>query len=209
MAMGSEKYADGFKVIRTHESELLRPFTWRKPTTVFVNSMSDLFHVNVPLPFIKKVFDTMNQCQQHKFQILTKRSELLEDYSSDLTWTNNIWMGVSVEDGRVRHRIEGLRKCGAKTKFLSLEPLLGPLPDLDLTGIHWVIVGGESGRKPRPMKEEWVEDIRKQCEAAGVAFFFKQWGGKNKKAAGRILNGRTYDEMPTGPSSRKEVALAY
>ncbi|UOQ78545.1 phage Gp37/Gp68 family protein [Hymenobacter sp. 5516J-16] len=206
-AMGIEKYADGFKVIRTHESELSRPFTWKKPTTVFVNSMSDLFHVNVPLVFIKKVFATMNQCPQHKFQVLTKRAELLENFSTELTWTDNIWMGVSVEDSRVRHRIEGLRNSGAKTKFLSLEPLLGPLPDLDLTGIHWVIVGGESGQNPRPMKEEWVQDILRQCEAAGVAFFFKQWGGKNKKAAGRQLNGRTYDEMPAEPSMRQEQVL--
>ena len=207
-AMGLPKYADGFKIIRTHDTELVRPFSWRKPTTVFVNSMSDLFHINVPLPFIKRVFDTMNQCPQHKFQVLTKRSELLEEYSKELSWTDNIWMGVSVEDYRVRHRIEGLRNCGAQTKFLSLEPLLGPLPDMDLTGIHWVIVGGESGRRPRPMKEEWVQDIRQQCEAAGVAFFFKQWGGKNKKAAGRELNGRTYDEMPVQPSMRQEAVLA-
>jgi protein gp37 len=207
-AMGQEKYADGFKIIRTHDAELTRPFTWGGRKTVFVNSMSDLFHVNVPLPFIKKVFNTMNQCPQHKFQVLTKRAELLADYSSELNWTDNIWMGVSVEDYRVRDRIDYLRQCGAKTKFLSLEPLLGPLPDMDLTGIHWVIVGGESGRKPRPMQEEWVEDIRKQCEAAGVAFFFKQWGGRNKKAAGRELNGRTYDEMPVEPSQRLEAVLA-
>jgi protein gp37 len=207
-AMGQEKYADGFKIIRTHDAELTRPFTWGGRKTVFVNSMSDLFHVNVPLPFIKKVFNTMNQCPQHKFQVLTKRAELLADYSAELNWTDNIWMGVSVEDYRVRDRIDYLRQCGAKTKFLSLEPLLGPLPDMDLSGIHWVIVGGESGRKPRPMQEEWVEDIRKQCEIAGVAFFFKQWGGRNKKAAGRELNGRTYDEMPVEPSQRREVVLA-
>lgn len=206
-AMGQEKYADGFKIIRTHEAELVRPFTWGGRKTVFVNSMSDLFHVNVPLPFIKRVFDTMNKCPQHKFQVLTKRAELLADYSNELTWSENIWMGVSVEDYRVRDRIGYLRQCGAQTKFLSLEPLLGPLPDMDLTGIHWVIVGGESGRKPRPMQEEWVEDIRKQCEAAGVAFFFKQWGGRNKKAAGRELNGRTYDEMPIEPSQRQEPVM--
>ncbi len=195
-AMGQEKYADGFKIIRTHESELARPFTWRKPKVVFVNSMSDLFHVNVPLPFIQRVFDTMNRCPQHTFQVLTKRAELVAEYSEHLTWTRNIWMGVSVEDYRVRHRIEFLQQSGAQTKFLSLEPLLGPLPNLNLTGIDWVIVGGESGRKPRPMQEVWVEDIRQQCEAAGVAFFFKQWGGVNKKASGRTLNNRTYDAMP-------------
>lgn len=195
-AMGVDKYADGFRVIRTHESELSRPFTWHKPRTVFVNSMSDLFHVNVPLDFIQRVFTTMNQCPQHQFQVLTKRAELLEQYSSALNWTPNIWMGVSVEDGRVEHRIDHLRRCGAHIKFLSLEPLLGPLPNLDLEGIDWVIVGGESGRKPRPMAEEWVEDIRQQCLKAGVAFFFKQWGGPNKKASGSLLNGKQYHEMP-------------
>jgi protein gp37 len=200
-AMGQEKYADGFKVIRTHDSEIERPFSWRKPKVVFVNSMSDLFHMNVPLPFIQRVFNTMNRCPQHTFQVLTKRAELLEDYSNQLTWTPNIWMGVSVEDERVRFRIDHLRRSGAQIKFLSLEPLLGPLPNLNLDGIDWVIVGGESGRKPRPMKEEWVEDIRQQCEAAGVAFFFKQWGGVNKKESGRMLNERTYDEMPILPAT--------
>ncbi|MFD2788084.1 DUF5131 family protein [Hymenobacter rubripertinctus] len=195
-AMGQEKYADGFKVIRIHEAELARPFTWRKSKVVFVNSMSDLFHVNVPLPFIQRVFDTMNRCPQHTFQVLTKRAELLAEHSAHLTWSPNIWMGVSVEDYRVRHRIDYLRQCGAHIKFLSLEPLLGPLPDLNLDDINWVIVGGESGRNPRPMEEAWVEDIRLQCEAAGVAFFFKQWGGINKKASGRLLNNRTYDAMP-------------
>jgi protein gp37 len=201
-AMGQEKYADGFKVIRTHEAELARPFRWQKSRMVFVNSMSDLFHVNVPLPFIQRVFATMNGCSQHTFQVLTKRSELLAAYSPQLLWTPNIWMGVSVEDYRVRFRIEHLRECGAQTKFLSLEPLLGPLPDLDLRGIDWVIVGGESGRKPRPMQPEWVADIQAQCAAAGVAFFFKQWGGCNKKAAGRELDGRTYNEMPVAPHLR-------
>ena len=195
-AMGLEKYSEGFRVIRTHASELSRPFGWKKPTTVFVNSMSDLFHVNVPQSFISRVFNTMNQCPQHTFQVLTKRSERLEEISAHLLWSDNIWMGVSVEDSRVQHRLEGLRNSGAQLKFLSLEPLLGPLPNLDLRGIHWVIVGGESGRKPRPMMHAWVEEIRLQCEEAGVLFFFKQWGGANKKAAGRLLNGRTYDEMP-------------
>lgn len=205
-AMGQEKYADGFKVIRTHESELARPFTWRKPKVVFVNSMSDLFHVNVPLPFIQRVFDTMNRCPQHTFQVLTKRAELLAEHSGHLTWSPNIWMGVSVEDHRVRGRIDYLRQCGAHIKFLSLEPLLGPLPDLNLDGINWVIVGGESGRNPRPMEEAWVEDIRQQCEAAGVAFFFKQWGGMNKKASGRLLNNRTYDAMPAQVEPLEQLA---
>ncbi|MBC3787329.1 DUF5131 family protein [Spirosoma utsteinense] len=195
-AMGQEKYAEGFKVVLTHDSELLRPLAWKKPKVVFVNSMSDMFHHKVPLSFIQKVFDTMNQCPQHTFQVLTKRAEILEAYSNDLRWTENIWMGVSVEDYRVRYRIDHLRRSNAKIKFLSLEPLIGPLPNLDLTGIDWVIVGGESGRKPRPIKESWVESIRQQCQDAGVAFFFKQWGGVNKKESGRLLNGRTYDEMP-------------
>ncbi|RYC71259.1 DUF5131 family protein [Spirosoma sordidisoli] len=195
-AMGSPKYQDGFKVVKTHDSELSLPYTWKKPRTVFVNSMSDLFHKNVPLAFIQKVFNTMNECFQHTFQVLTKRGDLVEQYSDQLIWTPNIWMGVSVEDERVINRIDHLRKSGAQTKFLSIEPLLGPLPSLNLAGIDWVIVGGESGRNPRPMKEEWVQDIRIQCEEQGVAFFFKQWGGKNKKLAGRELNGTTYDAMP-------------
>ncbi len=158
--------------------------------------MSDLFHKDVPLAFIKDVFKTMNDCPQHTFQVLTKRADILELYSNQLTWTPNIWMGVSVEDVRVIERIDHLRHSGAQVKFLSLEPLLGPLHNLDLTGIDWVIVGGESGKSPRPMLETWVQDIRMQCEAAEVIFFFKQWGGTNKKAAGRLLNGRTYDQMP-------------
>ena len=195
-AMGIEKYSAGFKTVRTHDSELTKPFEWKKPKTVFVNSMSDLFHKNVPLSFIQQVFNTMNRCPQHTFQVLTKRAELVEAYSEQLTWSDNIWMGVSVEDDRVVDRIDHLRRSAAKIKFLSLEPLIGPLPNLNLSGINWVIVGGESGHNPRPIKEEWVQNIRQQCELAGVNFFFKQWGGKNKKEAGRILNGRTYDEMP-------------
>ncbi|MGM9508581.1 DUF5131 family protein [Larkinella sp. GY13] len=194
-AMGLEKYKKGFK-LALHADQINLPYTWKKPKTVFVNSMSDLFHNNIPLEFIQQVFKVMNDCPQHVFQVLTKRAEVLEKYSPFLTWTPNIWMGVSVEDSRVIHRVDGLRHSGAQTKFLSLEPLLGPIPDLNLSGIHWAIVGGESGPKARPIKEDWVQDIRQQCDAAGVAFFFKQWGGRNKKEAGRFLNGRTYDEMP-------------
>lgn len=160
--------------------------------------MSDLFHKDVPIDFIEQVFDVMKQCPQHTFQILTKRSERMWSLSPFLDWTPNVWMGVSVEDNKQRERIDHLRNSGAHVKFLSLEPLLEPLPHLNLKGIDWVIVGGESGRKPRPMREEWVEDIRRQCEAAGVAFFFKQWGGSNKKQTGRLLNGTTYNQMPTG-----------
>lgn len=195
-AMGVPKYQDSFKVVHTHEAELETPFSWKKPRLVFVNSMSDLFHDRIPISFIQQVFQVMNLTAQHTYQVLTKRADNLAAYSTLLDWSSNIWMGVSVEDERVIHRIDQLRKTSAAVKFLSLEPLIGPLPDLDLTGIDWVIVGGESGPKARPIREEWVQQILQQCREQNVAFFFKQWGGKNKKAAGRLLNGRTYDEMP-------------
>jgi protein gp37 len=195
-AMGIPKYANSFKTLSTHDFELNTPFGWKKPRIVFVNSMSDLFHNEVPISFIQEVFSVMNQTPQHTYQVLTKRSDNLAAYSALLNWTPNIWMGVSVEDERVIYRIDDLKKSSAAIKFLSLEPLIGPLPNLNLSGIDWVIVGGESGHKARPIREEWVQDIRSQCENQGVAFFFKQWGGKNKKVAGRLLNDRTYDEMP-------------
>jgi len=158
--------------------------------------MSDLFHKDVPADFIKQVFHVMNDNPQHVFQVLTKRSERLFELNKQLKWTHNIWMGVSVENEKVKQRIDLLRKTRAKVKFLSLEPLIGPLHNLNLRKIDWIIVGGESGHKPRPMNPDWVLDIQDQCEKSNVAFFFKQWGGRNKKAAGRILNGRTYDDMP-------------
>jgi protein gp37 len=173
------------------------PYTWNKPKVVFVNSMSDLFHKDVPLEYIQTVFKVMNDCPQHTFQVLTKRADILAQHSPFLNWTENIWMGVSVENLKVVDRIDHLRNTGAFIKFLSLEPLIGPLPDLNLFGIDWVIAGGESGPKARPMKTEWVIDIKDQCKDADVAFFFKQWGGKNKKKAGRLLEDRTYDEMPS------------
>lgn len=196
-AMGVEKYKDNFK-LRIHEKELELPYIWKKPKVVFVNSMSDLFHKDVPVEFIRKVFRVMKENPQHVFQVLTKRADLLRYYDSEgwLEWTHNIWMGVSVEDKRVMKRMTLLQQIGARVKFLSCEPLIGPLPDMQLQGIDWVIVGGESGRTPRPMKPEWVQDIKTQCQRSNVAFFFKQWGGTNKKAAGRDLDGRTYDEMP-------------
>lgn len=193
-AMGVDKYKDGFK-LRLHEDSLDVPYTWKHQKVVFVNSMSDLFHKDVPFEFIKKVFAVMNDTP-HIYQVLTKRSDILLNYHKQLKWTHNIWMGVSVEDERVMHRIDDLRKTNAKTKFLSCEPLIGPLPKMNLNKIDWVIVGGESGRKPRPMDVDWVLDIQQQAEKKGVAFFFKQWGGTNKKKTGRVLNGRTYDEMP-------------
>ncbi|MBC7587851.1 MAG: phage Gp37/Gp68 family protein, partial [Chitinophagaceae bacterium] len=179
-AMGIEKYQNGF-AIKTHESALNIPHTWKKPKVVFVNSMSDLFHPEVPLAFIKRVFEVMNNTPQHTYQVLTKRASRLFEIHEQLNWTDNIWMGVSVEDERVTDRIDFLRATNAKTKFLSCEPLIGPLYNINLQNIDWVIVGGESGKKSRPMNELWVWDIKQQCDEQGAAFFFKQWGGVNKK----------------------------
>lgn len=196
-AMGLEKYRDGFS-IKIHPGELEIPYQWKKPKMVFVNSMSDLFHEKVPVGFIQEVFRVMKENPQHIFQILTKRADTLLDYDSKgwLDWQRNIWMGISVENQKAMYRIDALRKTGAWIKFLSCEPLIGPLPDINLSGIDWVIVGGESGRRPRPMRPEWVLDIQQRCQTAGVPFFFKQWGGTNKKKNGRLLNGKTWDEMP-------------
>ncbi len=209
-AMGVEKYKDAFKV-RMHPDTFNIPYTWRKPKVVFVNSMSDLFHEDIPLDFIQRFFKVMNDNPIHTFQVLTKRSARLLELHEQLNWTPNIWMGVSVEDNRVVNRIDDLRQTGAKVKFLSCEPLIGPLPNMNLDKISWLICGGESGRKPRPMDEKWVLDIQEQCKTAGVAFFFKQWGGTNKKKAGRLLNGKTFSEMPerntiTVPSQQKFAA---
>jgi len=195
-AMGQQKYKDGFKVVKAHSDALSIPYTWKNSKIVFVNSMSDLFHKEIPLDFIKQVFHVMNDNPQHVFQVLTKRAERLFDLHAQLKWTHNIWMGVSVENEKVKDRIEFLGKTNAKVKFLSCEPLIGSLPNLNLNVIDWVIVGGESGHNPRPMNPDWVLDIQNQCAKAKIAFFFKQWGGRNKKASGRLLNGRTYDEMP-------------
>lgn len=177
------------------------PISWRLPRTIFVNSMSDLFHEDVPLEFIQRVFGVMNACPQHTFQVLTKRPHLAAEYSGQLDWTPNIWMGTSVENAAVAHRIGELKKTAAHIKFLSVEPLLGPLPRLPLSGIDWVIVGGESGPGARPMEPAWVRAIRDNCVSERVAFFFKQWGGTNKKATGRRLDRRTWDQMPQRRSS--------
>ncbi|MCL1471901.1 DUF5131 family protein [Argonema antarcticum] len=194
-AMGQPNYKNGFKVT-LHEQILDLPLHWKKPRTIFVNSMSDLFHKDVPTEFIRKVFDVMQKAHWHHFQILTKRSNRLLELSNELPWMPNIWMGVSVENQNYIFRIDHLRQTGAKIKFLSLEPLLGPLHDLNLAGIDWVIVGGESGPKARHIDPSWVIDIRDRCQRAEVPFFFKQWGGTNKKKAGRLLEDRTWDEMP-------------
>ena len=194
-AMGIEKYKDGFE-LRVHEDALTVPYSWKKAKVVFVNSMSDLFHDDVPFEFIEKVFTIMNDTPQHTYQVLTKRADRLYELHHRLNWTKNIWMGVSVENEKVLDRIDFLRETNAMVKFLSCEPLIGPLRKMNLDNINWVIVGGESGRKARPMKEEWVWNIQQQCGDANVAFFFKQWGGVNKKKTGRELGGKTYDEMP-------------
>lgn len=196
-AMGQEKYKNGFK-LTLHPETLSEPYRWKKPKVVFVNSMSDLFHQNVPIHYIQQVFKVMNENPQHLFQVLTKRAEklLYYDKKDQLKWSHNIWMGVSVEDESTMHRIDLLRQTKARTKFLSCEPLIGPLPDMNLKNIDWVIVGGESGPHARPMKPDWVIDILEQCKKADVKFFFKQWGGTNKKKTGRKLEGKIYDGMP-------------
>lgn len=193
-AMGVPKYKDGF-AIRLHPEVLDQPRKW-KPSVIFVNSMSDLFHDEIPFEYIQRVFKVMRECPQHQFQVLTKRAERLAELSPLIDWPVNVWMGVSVENQETMFRIDLLRHTGAVVKFLSLEPLLSSLPDMNLAGINWVIVGGESGHKARPMAEDWVLDIQAQCLNQRVPFFFKQWGGRNKKAAGRKLQGRTFDEMP-------------
>jgi len=208
-AMGQANYANGFE-LTLHEHMLDVPLRWRKPRAVFVNSMSDLFHRDAPEEFILRVFDVMRRASWHVFQVLTKRSDRLRKLSSQIDWPENVWMGVSVERSDYTFRIDDLRRTGAKVRFLSLEPLLGPLSELDLDGIDWVIVGGESGPGARPMQEAWVTDIRDQCIAAKVSFFFKQWGGVFKSRNGRILEGRTWDEMPGchEVNHNRRVALA-
>jgi len=195
--MGSDRYRNGFHVT-LHPDLLDVPRGWRQPRVVFVNSMSDLFHDDIPLAYIQRVFATMRDCPHHTFQVLTKRGERLAELAPQLPWPSNVWMGVSVEDARVLGRMRDLQRVPAAVRFLSLEPLIGPLDALPLDGIHWVIVGGESGPRARPMRKEWVTSIFRQCRVAGVPFFFKQWGGVRKDLTGRQLNGRTYSEMP-GP----------
>lgn len=199
-AMGQKKYSNGFQ-LTLHPDTLELPLRWKKPQRIFVNSMSDLFHNDVPLDYIRRVFETMSQAHWHQFQVLTKRSGRLLALSEKLEWPSNVWMGVSVESEQYKTRIDHLRGTSAKVKFLSIEPLLGSLGELNLKGIHWVIVGGESGPGARPMEADWVLSIQAECEKANVPFFFKQWGGVQKKRAGRILNGRTYDELPVPPTS--------
>ena len=196
-AMGQKKYKNGFR-LTLHPESLEEPYSWKKPRMIFVNSMSDLFHKDVPLEFIQQIFEVIRDNPHHVFQVLTKRAEILHYYDSEgwLDWPHNLWMGVTVENREVMDRIDHLRETGARVKFLSCEPLLGPLENMNLQDIDWVIVGGESGRTPRPMKKEWVLEIKEQCQKQNTAFYFKQWGGTNKKKNGRQLEGKTWDEMP-------------
>jgi protein gp37 len=197
-------YEQGFD-LRLWPDRLELPLRWKKPRAIFVNSMSDLFHERIPVGFIRRVFATMEKASWHTFQVLTKRSERLAELAPDLSWPPNVWMGVSIETARYRGRADQLRKVPAAVRFLSLEPLLGPLGTLDLSGIHWVIVGGESGPGARPMDVTWVREIQAQCRAAGVPFFFKQWGGVRKGRNGRVLDGRTWDAMP----ERHAIGIAF
>ena len=194
-AMGSPRYRNGFEVTLHHDLISL-PKQWKKPRTVFVNSMSDLLHKKVPLPFIQQVFETMAACPQHTFQVLTKRPERLLEICDELPWPENVWMGVSVENQKYAFRSKMLSRVPAAVRFLSVEPLIGPIDDLPLDGIHWVIVGGESGPNARPMEEEWATSIQQRCAQEHIPFFFKQWGGVQKHRHGRELLGRTFDEMP-------------
>lgn len=197
-AMGRERYRNGFE-LTIHEDALETPLKWKKEQMVFVCSMSDLFHEDVPLEFMEKVFTTMHEASWHKYQVLTKRAERLLELDQYIKWTDNIWAGVTVESAKYVDRIDCLRQIGAKVKFLSLEPLIGYPGEIDLEGIDWVIVGGESGPGSRKIEESWVKDIRDQCLEAETPFFFKQWGGMNKKKAGRVLEGRTWSQFPNQP----------
>jgi protein gp37 len=203
----AERFAERFRGVPGHPFEqgfdlrvvpekLEEPLRVKKPQRIFVNSMSDLFHEGVPVEYIRQIFEVMNKANWHEYQVLTKRAKRLEDLNGVIKWAPHIWMGVSVESSDYVRRIDHLRRTNAHVKFLSIEPLLGPIRNLNLHGIDWVIVGGESGPGARPMKKEWVIDIRDQCVRSRVAFFFKQWGGVFKKKTGRELEGRTWDEMP-------------
>ena len=194
-AMGTPKYENGFKVT-CHKDVVGQPITWKKSQMIFVNSMSDLFHEDVPETFIDLVFGTMRFASHHTYQVLTKRADRLLAIDRKLVWADHIWMGVSIENRDCLQRIDSLRQCSASVKFLSCEPLLESLGEINLTGIDWVIVGGESGPSARPMEKAWVNEIMRQCRTANVPFFFKQWGGVNKKKAGRLLDGKIWQQMP-------------
>ncbi len=204
-AMGQPNYRNGFS-LTLHHHTLNLPLQWKSPQMIFVNSMSDLFHPDVPENYISLVFEIMRKASWHTFQVLTKRSERMLNLTPSIAWPDNVWMGVSVENNQYSYRIDDLRETKACIKFLSLEPLLGSLTNLDLTHINWVIVGGESGPNARPMNPSWVLDIRDQCHRADIPFFFKQWGGTRKKQSGRLLEGRTWDERPILPTFSHALA---
>ncbi len=204
-AMGQPNYTRGFE-LSLHEKAMELPLVWKKPQTIFVNSMSDLFHEDVPAEFIQRVFRIMKQAHWHRFQILTKRTDRLLELNHRLSWNFNIWMGVSVENQEYTYRVDHLLKVGAIIKFISFEPLLGPILGLNLRGINWVIVGGESGHRARPMDATWAVSLRNQCQRTKVPFFFKQWGGPNRKKAGRKLEGRTWDEIPAAVEMTRTVS---
>ena len=205
-AMGTRRYRDGFRVT-LHPDQVSLPLRWREPRRIFVNSMSDLYHEDVPERFVRDVFDVMVRAQRHVFQILTKRAERLAALAPSLPWRPHIWQGVSIENAAYTRRIEYLRRVPAAVRFLSVEPLLGPIPELPLEGIDWVIVGGESGPRHRPVDPRWVRDIRDQCVRAGVPFFFKQWGGRTPKSGGRILDDRTWDGMPAASTASRHLLV--
>jgi len=204
--MGSERYINEFE-LTLHEDVIKEPLSWKKPRTIFVNSMSDLFHENIPLEFIQKIFDVMVKADWHTFQILTKRAERLEELAPYLPWAKNIWMGVSVENQNYAYRVNNLRNVPAAVRFLSIEPLIGKITRINLKGIDWVIVGGESGPRSRYMDPEWVRILRDKCKNQNVPFFFKQWGGVNKKKAGRTLDKKIWSQMPQPKSRRKVIRL--
>ena len=205
-AMGVAKYRNGFKVT-IHPEVLEEPLMWRKPRVIFINSMSDLFHEKIPLDYIRKIFDVIWAADQHVFQVLTKRAERMVELAPELDWPPNLWMGVTVEAQRYTDRIDLLREIPAPVRWLSMEPLLTAVPELDLTGIDWVVVGGESGPGARPMQKEWVYQIRHACRHQKAAFFFKQWGGVNKKKSGRLLDNRFYNEMPPLPDPTAQISF--
>lgn len=194
-AMGNIRYKNGFQPT-VHEDLIDLPFQWKTPKRVFVNSMSDIFHEQIPDKYILQIFETMNQCQQHEFQVLTKRPERLSSLNDKIVWTDNIWMGVTIESDKYLNRADMLRNCGARIKFISAEPLLSRLNNLNLTDIDWLIVGGESGPHCRPIKKEWVEELLDLAKDNNTAFFFKQWGGFNKKKNGKLINGKIYQDYP-------------
>lgn len=204
-AMGSLRYRNGFR-LTTHPEALTLPLTWKRPRRIFVNSMSDMFHERLPLTFVQQVFEVMVEADWHVFQVLTKRAGRLRDLAPDLPWPSNVWQGVSVENSQYTWRARALAHVPAAVRFLSVEPLIGPIPNLPLDGIQWVIVGGESGPGHRPIDPAWVREIRDQCLSAGTAFFFKQWGGRTPKAGGRTLDGVIWEETPHRPTRPESAA---